>query len=74
MIVGEKFPDKQDRALSTKCAMESQFQTKSAPATLVVLKYKTVRVYFKFIYSFTTSLSDPHIWLSKPKMERNSSG
>lgn len=73
--VVENFSDKQDGALGTKCAMESQFPTQTAASALVVVKYeKLSEVYFKFIYSFTTLLNDPPIQHSRPKMEKNPRG
>lgn len=72
--VGKNFPDKQQSALGTKCAMESVSNPDSSNRLGTAEIWETIRVYFKFIYSFTTSLNDPPIQRSRPKMEKNPQG
>lgn len=47
---GKKFPDKQDGALSTKCAMESQFPTQSAVTALLVLKFEKLSGFISHLF------------------------
>lgn len=51
--VGENFPDKQDRALGTKCAMESQFPTQRAATALVILKYEKLSGFISSLFTLS---------------------
>lgn len=51
--VGENFPDKQDRALGAKCAMESQFPTQRAATALVVLKYEKLSGFISSLFTLS---------------------
>lgn len=62
--VGENFPDKQDRALGTKCAMESQFPTQRTETALLVLKYEKLSGFISSLFT----LSPLH---SRPKVEKD---
>lgn len=51
--VGKNFPDKQQSALGTKCAMESQFPTQTAATASVLLKYEKLSEFISSLFTLS---------------------